>query len=83
MSAALTALLDGAMTVAARERAGGEVAIVELHIAFVQDAAGEVCAAARVNGGGRSVCFCEAEATDASGRLVARAVGTFRRRAAI
>ena len=32
-------------------------------------------------GGGRSVCFCEAELRDAAGQSVARAMGTFRYRA--
>lgn len=32
----------------------------------------------QVTGGGRSVCFCEAELRDATQRPVARAMGTFR-----
>ena len=32
----------------------------------------------QVTGGGRSVCFCEAELRDATQRTVARAMGTFR-----
>lgn len=78
---ALVGMLDRAMRDAARERAGGDdVAAVDLHVAYVHEAGGAVTAAARVCGGGRSVCFCEAEITDAAGRIVARAVGTFRRR---
>ena len=78
---ALVALLDQAMRTAARERAGGaEVAVVDLHVAFLQDDGGPVTTVGRVCGGGRSVCFCEAEAADASGRIVARAMGTFRQR---
>jgi acyl-coenzyme A thioesterase PaaI-like protein len=80
---AVVALLDGAMREVARERAGGgEVAAVDLHVAFLDDDGGPVTTAARVCGGGRSVCFCEAEITDAAGRVVARAMGTFRQRRA-
>ncbi|HUG20996.1 PaaI family thioesterase [Piscinibacter sp.] len=78
---AVVALLDRAMSDAARERAGGsDVAAVDIHVAFLHDAGGPVTAAARVCGGGKSVCFCEAEITDMAGRVVARALGTFRRR---
>jgi acyl-coenzyme A thioesterase PaaI-like protein len=78
---ATVALLDRAMREAARERAGGgEVGAVDMHVAFLHDDGGPVTAAARVCGGGKSVCFCEAEITDAAGRVVARAMGTFRQR---
>jgi len=78
---AVVALLDGAMRDAARDRNGsGDVAAVDIHVAFLHDGGGPVTAAARVCGGGKSVCFCEAEITDAQGRVVARAMGTFRHR---
>ena len=78
---AVVALLDRAMSDAARERVGGgDVAAVDIHVAFLHDAGGPVAAAARVCGGGKSVCFCEAEITDTAGRVVARAMGTFRHR---
>jgi acyl-coenzyme A thioesterase PaaI-like protein len=80
---AVVALLDRAMSELARERAGGgDIAAVDLHVAFLDDAGGPVTTTARVCGGGRSVCFCEAEITDAAGRVVARAMGTFRQRRA-
>lgn len=82
-AAAVVALLDRAMRDAARQRAGGEageLAGVDLHVAFAHDGGGPVTATARVCGGGRSVCFCEAEITDVAGRVVARAMGTFRQR---
>lgn len=82
--AAVVALLDGAMAQAARQRraddATAEVDVVDLHVAFVRPAAGHLSASAQVCGGGRSICFCEAEASDAEGRLVARAMGTLRYR---
>lgn len=78
---AVVALLDRAMREVARERAGGdELGAVDLHVAFLDDHGGPVTTAARVCGGGRSVCFCEAEVLDAAGRVVARAMGTFRQR---
>jgi acyl-coenzyme A thioesterase PaaI-like protein len=78
---AVVALLDRAMREAACDRAGsGDVAPVDIHVVFLHDDGGPVAAAARVCGGGKSVCFCEAEITDPDGRVVARAMGTFRRR---
>lgn len=72
-------LLDRAMRQAARERAGGgEVSAVDIHVAFLGEDRGPLAAAARVCGGGRSVSFCEGEVTGAAGRVVARAMGTFR-----
>jgi acyl-coenzyme A thioesterase PaaI-like protein len=80
---ALMALLHRAMADAARGRAdSGVVAAVDIHVAFLHEAGGPVTAAARVCGGGRSVFFCGAEATDAGGRVVARSMGTFRHREA-
>ena len=38
-------------------------------------------ATGRATGGGKSVCFCEAEITDANGTVTAKAMGTFRYRA--
>ena len=55
------------------------VDLIDLHVGFVQPGAG-LNAIARVTGGGRSVCFCEAELHDAAGRLVARAMATLRYR---
>jgi len=43
-------------------------------------ATGRLTATGRATGGGRSVCFCEADISDADGRLVAKAMGTFRYR---
>lgn len=78
---ALMARLHRAMAEAACGRArNGVVAAVDIHVTFVHEAGGPVTAAARVCGGGKSVFFCEAEATDAGGRVVARAMGTFRDR---
>jgi fatty-acyl-CoA synthase len=77
---AVMALLDRAMADAARGRAGEgrDVAAIEIHVAFLKQGSGPLSATSRVCGGGKSVCFCEAEAADAQGHLVARGMGTFR-----
>ena len=53
---------------------------IDIHAAFMSPATGRLTATGRATGGGRSVCFCEADVADADGRLVARAMGTFRYR---
>ena len=80
-AAALLALLDQAMADAAcgRSGAGGSACeAVDLHLSLLHRAAGPLTAHAAVTGGGRSICFCEAHATDAAGRTVAQAMGTYR-----
>jgi uncharacterized protein (TIGR00369 family) len=78
----MVALLDSAMAEAALSRihVACEVATIDLHVAFLSPASGPFTAAARPTGGGRSVCFCEAELADAGGRIVAKAMGTYRYR---
>ncbi len=75
-------LLDNAMANAALSRIDftREVVTIDIHVAFMSPATGRLTATGRATGGGRSVCFCEAEIADANGRLVARAMGTFRYR---
>ncbi len=76
-------LLDSAMANAALSRIdfAREVVTIDMHIGFMRPAAGRLKATGRATGGGRSVCFCEAELTDDSGEIVAKAMGTFRYRA--
>lgn len=57
-----------------------EVVTIDIHVALMSPATGRLTATGRATGGGRSVCFCEAEIADANGHLVARAMGTFRYR---
>ena len=78
----LMTLLDSAMAHAALSRVAyaREVVTVDMHIAFMRPAGGALQAEGRATGGGRSVCFCEATVTDASGDVAARAMGTFRYR---
>jgi uncharacterized protein (TIGR00369 family) len=76
-------LLDSAMANAALSRIdfAREVVTIDMHIGFMRPASGRLEATGRATGGGRSVCFCEAEVTDATGEIVAKAMGTFRYRA--
>ena len=74
------ALLEDAMADAALSRVDFvcEVVAVDIHVSFVRPATGRLTATGRATGGGRSMCFCEAELADADGLLVAKALGTFR-----
>ena len=76
-------LLYQALRQAARTRLGDAarpLAATDLSLVFSTAAEGQLQLQARgqVTGGGRSVCFCEAELLDAAQRTVARAMGTFR-----
>lgn len=73
-------LLDVAMASAAVSRSHFHhtVVTVDISVSFVAPASGLVFAEAKAVGGGKSVCFCEGQVTDASGQLVARALGTFK-----
>lgn len=77
-------LLDSAMANAALSRIdfSREVVTIDMHVAFMRPSSGRLEATGRATGGGRSVCFCEAEMVDASGQVVAKAMGTFRYRSA-
>ena len=77
-------LLDSAMANAALSRIEfeREVVTIDMHIGFMRPATGRLEATGRATGGGRSVCFCEAEVVDVTGAVVAKAMGTFRYRAA-
>ncbi len=78
------ALLDTALVEAAlaRNPAAQAVDMLDLHLGFVQPGGAGLRAQGQVTGGGRSVCFCEAELHDGAGQLVARAMATLRYRAA-
>ena len=75
-------LLDSAMAHAALSRIdySREVVTIDMHIGFMRPSSGRLEVTGRATGGGRSVCFCEAEAVDASGQVVAKSMGTFRYR---
>lgn len=72
-------LLDVAMAVAARSldaKAEGAIT-VEMKTSFMGTGHGRLIAEGRCIHPGKSVSFCEAEARDGSGKVVARASGTF------
>jgi uncharacterized protein (TIGR00369 family) len=74
-------LLDLVMSWAVRghyEVVGG-VLTVDLSIGFMKAGYGDkLLAKGRVLHGGKSTAFCEAEARDAEGALLAKAIGTFK-----
>jgi uncharacterized protein (TIGR00369 family) len=72
-------LLDIAMAIAARtmdEHAVGAIT-VEMKTSFISIGKGRLVAEGRCVHHGGTVSFCEGEATDSTGRMVARASGTF------
>lgn len=75
-------LLDSAMANAALSRIdfAREVVTVGMNIGFMRPAAGTLRATGRATGGGKSICFCEAQIVDDSGEVVAQAMGSFRYR---
>ena len=81
---AAMAQLDEAMVQVALGRvyAGGqdlrEVLAVDMHLSFMQPAAGPLVATAQVVGGGKTMVFCEAQLRNAEGGVVAQAMGTYR-----
>lgn len=78
----VVALLDVAMGEASRsanDHAGG-VVTVALSVNFLHAGLGRLVAEGRVLRSGRSLVFCEGEARDAAGELVAKAMGTFKLR---
>ena len=76
-------LLDSAMAHAALSKIdySREVVTIDMHIAFMKPCTGRLTATGRATGGGRSVCFCEAQIHNESGEVTAKAMGTFRYRA--
>ncbi|MBL8491008.1 MAG: PaaI family thioesterase, partial [Rhodocyclaceae bacterium] len=75
-------LLDVAMAVASRGMRGhpGGVMTVDMSVSFLRSARGRIVAEGKVLRGGRSLFFCEGEAFDESGELVAKSLGTFKLR---
>ena len=77
------AQLHAALVAAARTRlvdAARQLSATDLHVLFTAEPQGPLTATGQVTGGGRSLCFCEAELHDPQGQLVARAMGSFRYR---
>jgi len=77
----LMTMLDLVMSWAVRGHYGvvGGVLTVDLSVGFMNAGYGEkVIAEGRVLHGGKSTAFCEAEARDGDGKLLAKAIGTFK-----
>jgi uncharacterized protein (TIGR00369 family) len=72
-------LLDVGMAVAARSVGGGAgVVTVEMKTNFMQPGRGELGATSRVLHRSTTMAYCEGEVRDSDGRLVAKALGTFK-----
>lgn len=73
-------LLDLVMTCAVRAHYGvaGGVITIDMSCNFIRPGSARVLAEARVLNGGKSMAFCEAEARDPEGKLLAKSIGTFR-----
>jgi uncharacterized protein (TIGR00369 family) len=74
-------MLDLVMSWAVRGHYGvsGGVLTVDLSVGFMKGSFGDkLTAEGRVLHGGKSTAFCEAEARDDQGALLAKAIGTFK-----
>ena len=74
-------MLDYVMSAAVRGHYGvdGGVLTVDMSMGFMKAGFGEsILADARVLHGGQSTAFCEGEARDEKGALLAKAIGTFK-----
>jgi uncharacterized protein (TIGR00369 family) len=77
---ALMTGLDVAMSCAVRAHYGssGGVITIDMSVNFIRPSTGTITIEARVLNGGKSMAFCEAEAKDEGGKLLAKSIGTFR-----
>jgi uncharacterized protein (TIGR00369 family) len=84
---AVMALLDEAMVRVALDKVNAgrevqrEVLAVDMNLSFMKPAVGPLLATAQVVGGGKTMCFCEAQLRNAQGDLVAQVMGTYRAQA--
>jgi uncharacterized protein (TIGR00369 family) len=75
-------MLDYVMSAAVRGHYGvdGGVLTIDMSVGFMSaSSSNHILAEGRVLHGGQSTAFCEAEARDESGKLLAKAIGTFKR----
>ncbi len=74
-------MLDLVMSIAVRAHYGvaSGVATIDMSVGFLNPGTGNLTAEGRVLQGGQSTAFCEAEALDESGKILAKAIGTFKR----
>jgi uncharacterized protein (TIGR00369 family) len=80
--AVVMALLDAAMGMAARSANSHALGVmtVDISVSFLSGGSGKLTAEGRVLRNGRSLVFCEGEARNEGGELVAKAIGTFKLR---
>ncbi len=73
-------MLDLVMSVAVRGHYGvpGGVLTVDMSVGFLNASYGDITAEGRVLNAGKSTAFCEAEAHDQTGKLLSKAIGTFK-----
>lgn len=73
-------VLDLVMTLAVRAHYGVPVSVItiDMSIGFLNPGMTVVSAEGRVLNAGKSTCFCESEARDEHGKILAKAIGTFR-----
>ena len=73
-------MLDVAMAMAARTSHAhvGGIMTVDMSVSFIRAAKGRIVAHGKLLRGGNSLHFCEGEAFDESGELVAKSLGTFK-----
>lgn len=78
----IMALFDAALASAALSRVEFTMGIVtlDMSINFIGPGAGRLHVRGHATGGGSSVCFCEGEIHDDAGKLVAKAIGSFKYR---
>ena len=76
----VASLLDAAMSVAVRSAYAGDegAATVSLTVNYLEPGRGSLVATGHVRRAGGSLASAEAEVVDASGRVVAHAIGTMR-----
>ena len=73
-------MLDLVMSVAVRGHYGaaGGVLTIDMSVGFLNASYGDITAEGRVLNAGKSTAFCEAEARDETGKLLSKAIGTFK-----
>lgn len=73
-------MLDLVMSASVRGRykVAGSVLTVDLSVGFIAASMGDIIAEGRVLHAGKSTAFCEGEARDTEGRLLTKAIGTFK-----
>lgn len=76
----IMSMLDFAMAAAVRGQAGATVSVatIDFSMSFINAARGDFYVEGRVLQPGKSTYFCEAEARGADGKLLAKAIGTFK-----